>query len=240
LLQPLCRQNTSCRAKTAAKLKRRCSLALQFTVTATIRHEIFFIGPGADIWFAVGVDSVRGRVAPVPLRNMKTHLRRRLMAFVWLTALGMTGCMTPNTREVNIGSVTARAHLREGVASYYQIEIRRPTAALAPSLLLKLPDGRILDRKSFTYPALKQAGFLGPEGGDFNPNNPYSHELSRYGVSFFFNQGTLVLMRISETTGPVASIAGERAKIFRTLPFSQEILEKLFGRPEKTSDKFQL
>jgi hypothetical protein len=170
---------------------------------------------------------------------MTSHRQLCLVAGLGFTALCLTGCVSPNTREVNIGLVSARAHLREGKATYYQIELRKPMDAAAPRILLQLPDGKIIDRTSFSYPALQRAGFISSAGGDYNPANAYSYELSRYGASFFFNEGTLVLIRLSQTTGPTVSIAGERKKLFRTLPFSQEDLEKLFGRPDKTSERYQ-
>jgi hypothetical protein len=171
---------------------------------------------------------------------MKSHLTHGLLAGLFVVALGATGCMTPNTREVEIGMVSARARLVEGKATFYELEIHKPMADTAPRILLQLPDGKIIDRTGFSYLALKQAGFLGEEGNDYNPSNVYSHQLSRYGASFFYNQGTLMMIRISQTAGPSVSFAGERKKIFRTLPLTQEELEKLFGRPDKTADSYNL
>jgi hypothetical protein len=174
------------------------------------------------------------------MKLMTSNLRQCLLTCLFLAALGVTGCMTPNIREVNIGQVSALARLREGKATYYQIEIRKPMNATAPHILLELPDGKIIDRTSFNYPALKKAGFMSPSEGDFNPGKAYSHELSRYGVSFFFNEGTLMLIRITQTTDVNVGIAGVRKKEFKTLPFTQEDLEKIFGRPDKTAEGYQL
>ncbi len=171
---------------------------------------------------------------------MKCHFPFRLLAGLFLVALGVTGCMTPNTREVEIGLVSARARLVEGKASFYEIDIRKPMADTAPRILLQLPDGRTIDRTGFTYLNLKQLGFLGEEGNDYNPGKAYSHQLSRYGASFYFNQGTLLLIRITQTDGPQISFAGERKPIYRSLPLTQEELEKLFGRPDKLDDSYKL
>jgi hypothetical protein len=171
---------------------------------------------------------------------MKSLRQNRLLAGVCFLALGLTGCVTSNYRSADIGMVTAHAHLKDGKATYYQLDLHRPTDAAAPRILLQLPNGKTLDRSLFTYAALKQAGFMGTDSQDFDPSKPYSHELSRYGVSFFFNHGSLVLIRMTQTTGPSVAIAGERKKIFRTLPFAEEDLEKLFGKPDKVTDTFRL
>jgi hypothetical protein len=171
---------------------------------------------------------------------MTSHLQRRLVAGLCFASLCLTGCVSPTIRQSDFGLVSARAHLAEGKASYYQIEIRKPTDAAAPRLLFQLPNGRIIDRTSFSYTALKQAGFMALEENDANLVNNYSYGLSRYGASFFFNEGTLVLIRLSQSTGPAIGIAGERRKEFHPLPFSQQDLERLFGKPEKTAEGYHL
>jgi hypothetical protein len=152
----------------------------------------------------------------------------------------MTGCLSPKTRYTDIGNVSARARLQEGIASYYQIEISRPTDALAPRIWLRLPNGKIIDRTWFTYTALKQAGFVGFDERDNQPGNNYSHELKRYGASFLFDNGTLIMLRLSQTTGDVVGISREHGKQFKSLPLSQEELEQLFGHPDRISDKSRL
>jgi hypothetical protein len=162
------------------------------------------------------------------------------MAGLCTAALCLTGCVSPNIREADIGSVSARAHLIDGKASYYQIEIRHPTDAAAPHILFQLPDGQIIERTSFSYAALKKAGFVELEPRDLDPVKNLSYGLSRYGTSFFYNEGTLVLIRLSQAAGPTVAIAGERKKVFRTLPLSQEDLERLFGKPDKTLEGYHL
>src|SRR5262249_50900522 len=125
---------------------------------------------------------------------------------------------------------------------YNELEIYEPLDALTPQIWLRLPepDGRILDQKWFTYPTLKQAGFLGSDEKDFAPDSIYTHELSRYGVALFFSYGALQMIRVSKTSSPAASIARESGKLWFTMPLTQEQLEQLFGHPEKQSDQFEL
>jgi hypothetical protein len=176
------------------------------------------------------------------IETLKRSRPRIFTASLCLIVLGLTGCMSANVRRVQIGRVTAYAHLTKGVASYHEIEIQEPAAVGAPGVLLQLPNGRVLDRKSFTYDTLKQAGLISPEGQDYQPGNTYSNELSRYGLSFFFLNGRLMLLRLSETTGPgpAVGIAGERSKQFYHLPMTEDELHRLFGRPDRSKDEFRI
>ena len=172
---------------------------------------------------------------------MRTPAREIVVTGLCLMALGLAGCMSPNLRHVQFARVAAHANLTKGVASYYEIEIDKPATTGAPLLVLELPNGQVLDRKSFTYEALKQAGFTSSETEDFQPGKTYSHELSRYGATFYFNYGVLMVLRISTpTTGPGLGFAGERSKQFYHLPLTQEELQRLFGRPDKTKDEFRI
>src|SRR5262245_14967383 len=157
----------------------------------------------------------------------------------WM-ALGLCGCVSPNTRHAQFGRVAANAHLEKGTPTYNELEIYEPLDVLTPQIWLRLPDGRVLDKKWFSYATLKQAGFTGSDEKDFEPGSIYTHELSRYGVSFFFSYGTLKMIRLSKTQGPAVSFGRENGTLFYTMPLTQEQLEQLFGHPEKVSDKFEL
>jgi hypothetical protein len=178
-----------------------------------------------------------GRLAAA--RWLRVHPRWILAASICWMALSLCGCMSANTRHAQFGRVSATAHLTKGVPTYNTLEVYEPLDVLTPQIWLRLPDGRVLDRKWFIYSTLKQAGFTGSDEKDFTPSSIYTHELSRYGVTFFFAYGTLKMIRLSTTTGPAANIARENSQLFYTMPMTQEQLEQLFGRPEKQSDKFE-
>ena len=153
-----------------------------------------------------------------------------------LLALGLGGCLAPNLRYTDIGQVTARAHLRKGVASYYEIEISRPTDASAPRFSIQLPSGQIIQRTSLTYDALKQVGFRDFHR-DYQPQ--YSRELTGHGVSFHFSDDMLMLLRLGDVSrigGDGVGIGRDDRKHFYLLPLSQEDLEALFGHPNRMSN----
>jgi hypothetical protein len=167
---------------------------------------------------------------------MTTRSHHILVTGLSLFGLCLSGCLSPNLRYTDIGQVSAHAHLRKGVASYYEIEIKRPTDASAPRFSIQLPSGQIIQRTSFTYDSLKQAGFL-----DFHRDyqKQYSHELTGHGVSFHFSDDTLMLVRlgdVSQIGGGGVGIGREDGKHFYLLPLSQEDLESTFGHPDKISD----
>jgi hypothetical protein len=165
-----------------------------------------------------------------------------LVAGIGAIALCLAGCASVKYREAQVGPVTARADLVNGVASYYDIEVARPAEAQAPKLWLKLPTGQIIDQRWFAYNYLKKAGFVGEDSKDFQPGKSYTHELSRYGASFYFNMGALVSMRLTKTSGTATgiSLARENSNEFFSLPLTQEQFEKVFGRPDRMSDGFHL
>ncbi len=165
---------------------------------------------------------------------------RVVAAGVCLAALCVAGCMSPNTRTTEIGKVSAYARLKDGVASYYQVEIGQPLDPHAPRIWFKLPEGKIIDRPWFVFKYLEQAGFVNLPDKEYQPGSPYSHELTRSGVAFCFSYGTLEMIRLTETAGIPVGIGLEHGKEFYTLPLSQEQLEKLFGKPDRMSDKFHL
>ncbi len=171
---------------------------------------------------------------------MKLHPQLILLTGLCLSALCLTGCASTSIRTTDIGCVSARAHLDKGVATYYEIEINQPVDASAPPMLLRLPSGFVISRKSFTYVALKKAGFVGMDERDYQPGSQYTHELKRYGASFLFSNGALVTLRLSQTPGEAVGIARDHGKRFYTLPMSQQEIEELFGHPDKVSDGFSL
>ena len=139
-------------------------------------------------------------------------------------------------RYTDIGQVSAHAHLHKGIASYYEIEIQRPTDASAPRFAIQLPDGQIIQRTSFTYEDLKRAGFRNFHR-DYQPQ--YPHELTGHGVSFHFSDDTLTLIRLgdmSQIGGGGVGIGRDDQRHFYLLPLSQEDLESIFGHPDKISD----
>ncbi len=167
---------------------------------------------------------------------MTSRSHHILVAGLCVLTLCLSGCLSPNLRYTDIGQVSARAHLRKGVASYYEIEIKRPTDASAPQFSIQLPDGQIIQHTSLTYDALKQAGFRDFHR-DYQPQ--YSRELTGYGVSFHFSDDTLLLIRfgdVSRIGGDGAGIGREGVKQFYTLPLTQEDLESIFGHPDEISD----
>ena len=167
---------------------------------------------------------------------MTSRSHHVLVVCLCLLAFCLAGCLAPNLRYADIGQVSARAHLRKGVASYYQIEIKQPTDASAPQFSIRLPHGKILQRSFFTYDALKQAGFRDLHR-DYK--SQYSHELTGHGVSFCFSDDRLMLIRMSDVSrigGDGAGIGREDGNRFYSLPLSQEDLETLFGRPNKIAD----
>jgi hypothetical protein len=168
--------------------------------------------------------------------SMTTHLHRILAGGLCLLGLFLNGCVAPNHRYAEMGPVSARAHLRKGLPSYYNIEIQRPTDASAPLFSLRLPDGQILRRTSLTYDALKRTGF-----SDYKPDyqTQYSHELIGHGVSFRFSSDTLMVVQLGDVSrigGGGVGIGRDEGKHFHVLPLTQEEFESVFGRPNKTSD----
>lgn len=164
---------------------------------------------------------------------------RVVAAAVCLAVLCLAGCKS-NTRLTDIGLVSAKARLKDGVASYYQVEIGQPLDPHAPRIWLKLPEGKIIDRPWFNFNFLQQAGFVNAPDKEYQPGSPYSQELVRSGVAFCFSYGTLELIRFTETAGTPVGIGLEHGKEFYSLPLSQQQLEKLFGKPDRMSDKFHL
>src|SRR5262245_3251036 len=96
-------------------------------------------------------------------RSLKGLYRQLMLAGLCLFALSLCGCVSDNNRRAEFSHVAARAKLDKGVATYHEIEVTEPMDALAPRIWIKLPDGRILDRKWFGYSTLKQAGFAGSD-----------------------------------------------------------------------------
>lgn len=167
---------------------------------------------------------------------MTTRSHHILVTGLCLLGLCLSGCLSPNLRYTDIGQVSARAHLRKGVASYYEIEIKRPTDGSAPRISIQLASGQIIQRTSFTYDSLKQAGFRDLQR-DYQKQ--YSHELGGHGVSFHFCHETLMLVRlgdVSQIGGSRVGIGRDDGKHFYLLPLSQEELESIFGHPDKISD----
>ncbi|MFO1476519.1 MAG: hypothetical protein U1F98_07700 [Verrucomicrobiota bacterium] len=171
---------------------------------------------------------------------MNFSVRKLLsMGLSLLAILAAAGCA--NSRTTEIGRVSARAHLTKDVASYYEIDIRRPTEIGAPRIILRLPSGQVIERKAFNYTALSKAGFIdGGDEHDFQPSKGYMNALSRYGASFFFNNGEMVYMRLFQISGPAVAVAREGTKNFYTLPLTQEQLEQVFGRPDDSSDGLRI
>jgi hypothetical protein len=149
-------------------------------------------------------------------------------------AIGAAGCKSTRTSEY--GYVSATAVLRKGVPTYEQLEIRQPKGRLAPTVWLKLPDGRVIDRTWFDYYHLHQAGFYSAPDEEYQPANRYSQEFTRYGVSFCFFNGALEVLRISQTQGDQAAFSFDRGTNFFTMPLTQDQLDKLLGKPDKVSD----
>ena len=166
---------------------------------------------------------------------------RRLLVFTAsLTLLLATGCASHKLRYTDIGCVSATAQLHDGVAAYNEIEISGPTDPTAPRISLKMPGGQVVERRAFTYVALKKAGFEDVQGDAQEPSATYDYRLSKYGVVFVFFNGTLVSMHMSKTTTTEVAVGRERTKNFYTLPLTQKQLEEVFGKPDKMADKFHL
>ena len=170
--------------------------------------------------------------------------RQQFRAAVFCLALALAlvaGCLFPNTRYTTIGNVSARAYIHDkNVPSYYEISIREPLDPNAPRIILKLPNGKILDRRSFTYLALQQAGLLGNPEQEYQPDKDYSHVISRWGLSFFFSNGELIRLRMEQSTGTLVGIAREGSKKFYTLPMTEQELQQVFGHPDDSSTGFRL
>ncbi len=158
--------------------------------------------------------------------------RSVLMIGLCLSALGLAGCAS-HTRYTDIGCVTARAEVKDGVAAYNEIKITGPTDPNAPRISLRIPNGQVIDRKSLTFVALKKAGFEEVPNDAQQPSASYDYKLSRYGAFFVFFNGRLVEMYLSKTPNTSIEIARERSKKFYALPLTQAQLEELFGHPEK-------
>jgi hypothetical protein len=171
---------------------------------------------------------------------MKLKLRHHFPLLLCFTVLTLAGCVFRNSRQTEFGPVSARAHLTKGVASYYEINIRRPNEPSAPRIWIRLPDGKVIDRKSFNYTALSKLGFLDSSAHDFQPDKEYMNALSRYGASFFFNNGELISMHLFVADGNLVGIARAGTNQFRSLPLTQQELEQIFGRPDDTSEGFHL
>ena len=165
-------------------------------------------------------------------KSAVSRTRRGLITGLCLSVFGLAGCAS-HTRYADIGAVTARAEVKDGVAAYNEIKITGPTDPNAPRISLKLPNGQIIERKSFTYVALKKAGFEEVEGDAQQPSTSYDYKLSRYGAFFVFFNGRLVEMYLSKTVNTGVEIGHERSKKFYALPLTQAQLEELFGHPEK-------
>jgi len=116
-------------------------------------------------------------------------------------------------RNTDIGCVSAHAHLRKGVASYYEIIIRRPTGSTRPRFAIRLPNAQVIEQASLTYDVLSRCGFEDIHR-DYQP--PYSRELAGNGSSFLFADGTLVEMRVFQTKRDAVGIGREDANQFYT------------------------
>jgi hypothetical protein len=149
----------------------------------------------------------------------------------------LTGCASLTVREAKLGTVTAHAQVEKKIPSYFEIEIEKPLDDSAPRLWIKMPNGKIIDRAWFNYANLKLAGFQSFPEKDYQPGARFTQELTRYGASFFFDLGSLKMIRFTQTTGDSVSLAREKGKDFYKLPLTQEQLEQLFGKPDAVSDK---
>jgi hypothetical protein len=172
---------------------------------------------------------------------MAQCLQRPRIAVLCVVAALLAGCLFSNTKYTNIGNVEAQAYIHEdNVPSYYEITIRQPLDPSAPRLLLKLPTGKVIDRRSFNYDALLKAGLLSDPKQDYQPDKDYSHLLSRWGLYFFFSNGELIRFRMMKSTGTLVGIGREGSKQFYTLPMTDKELEALFGHPDDSSTGFRL
>ena len=156
---------------------------------------------------------------------MITTVHRICLAVLCIVCL--SGCIRPNMRYTETGSMSARATLKKGVLPlYHEVKIRRPTEDSAPRFCLRLPDGRIIRRAAMTCDGLRQAGFE-----EIRP-----HEFRGHGISFLFVGNTLVELRLLTIKESGIGIGHEDAKTFYTLPLTQTDLESIFGHPDRISD----
>jgi hypothetical protein len=149
-----------------------------------------------------------------------------------LAVFGLVGCAS-HTRYADIGCVTARGEEKDGLVAYNDIKIVGPTDPAAPRISLKLPNGQVVERRSFTYVALKKVGFEDIQGDVQQPSSSYDYVLDRYGAHFVFFNGRLVEMYLTKTPSTGVGIGRERSKSFYHLPLNQKQFDELFGHPEK-------
>ncbi|MCF7707500.1 MAG: hypothetical protein K9N52_01195 [Verrucomicrobia bacterium] len=153
----------------------------------------------------------------------------------------ISGCVRPNIRYIESGSMSARAALQTGAAPlYHEVTITRPADDSAPRFCLRLLDGRIIDQASLTYNGLRQAG-LKEVHRDYRrqyydkrlgTHRDVSHEFATRGISCLFVGDTLVELLLRDDV----AISREDEKRFYTLPLSQADLEQVFGPPDKVLD----
>ncbi len=165
--------------------------------------------------------------------------------FVVLCIVCLSGCIRPNMRYTETGSMSACATLQNGVLPlYHEVKIIRPADDSAPRLCLRLPDGRIIGRASLTCDGLRQVGF---EESHRDYRSQYydkklgktfdvSHELGGHGVTFVFVGDELVELRLFTSERSAIGIGREDTKTFYTFPLTQADLERLFGHPDRISD----
>jgi len=170
---------------------------------------------------------------------MITTAHRICLAVLCIVCL--SGCIRPNMRYTETGSMSARATLQKGVSPlYHEVKIIRPADDSAPRFTLRLADGGIIKRASLTCDGLRQAGleeihrdYRGQYYDErLGKTLDVSHEFVGRGVTFLFVGDTLVELRLRD------SVAISRADLnrFYTLPLTQEDLEHIFGHPDKISD----
>ena len=145
-------------------------------------------------------------------------------------------------RYTEKGNVIARATLQKGVKTlYHEIKITRPTDASSVLFSLQMPNGKIIERASFTYDGLKQAGIPDLHSDwqrqyyddNLKTNLNVSHEVRGRGIYCLFVGDTLVEMSLFTSTNNPVGISGQKAKQFYKLPLTQEDFENIFGRPDK-------
>ena len=182
---------------------------------------------------------------PLSVRPMTIHTHRLFLMALCVIAGCVSGCIRPNMRYTEIGSVSARATLQKGVTPlYHEVKITRPTDVSAQRFCLRLPDGKIINQASLTYDGLKRAGVEDVKGywqrkyydTKLGMDLDVSHEVGASGIRCLFVGDTLVEISLFTSSTNAVAVGREDTSQFYILPLTQADLEHIFGHPDKVSD----
>lgn len=153
----------------------------------------------------------------------------------------------PNYREYFRDNIKAGGSiLRNGQAQYYSFTVGSPLKPLNQSLefSIRFRSGVTLQSSKFSHDVIKPIAIL---KNDLPESDVWGASASKYiieGYSFLFSNGNCVVFSASVVHFPnetfIPEIGTADMKEFYKMPLPQQIMENLFGPPDRIIDRLVL